>query len=377
MKTVFKKINNYIPLVPMVLFFCSILAVITHIITLNSRAAADFVNACISPVVRGTLAHLTGWLPFSLAEFILISSPIILVLLLVYCFRMAYADEATASRSYKSRLWRYITSLLSAAAFIYSVFVFGFSAGYAGSTIEARLGLDRQAVSADELRDTAFWLLEEIEGTLDEIDFVYADHSLMPYSLDEMNDKLNDAFDTLRKTHDFLPRLHSNIKYVMLSEPMTYTHISGVYTFFTGEANLNIHFPDYTLPYTAAHELSHQRGVAREDEANFMAFLVCTASEDAYIRYSGYQNLFEYVTSALYSASPDYYYEVIAAADLRIRYEMASYSKFFDKYRESTVSEVSGAINDTYLKAQGQEAGSKSYGRVVDLAVAYFKTLND
>ena len=102
---------------------------------------------------------------------------------------------------------------------------------------------------------------------------------------------------------------------------------------------------------------------------------MCASSEDAYIRYSGYQNLFEYVTAALYRANPDYYYEVIAETDLRIRYEMSAYSKFFDKYRESTVSEVSGAINDTYLKAQGQEAGSKSYGRVVDLAVAYFKTI--
>ncbi|MBQ4575358.1 MAG: DUF3810 domain-containing protein [Clostridia bacterium] len=376
MKTIFKKINTYIPLVPLVIFFFFILAVITHITIANSVAAADFVNSYIAPIIRGTLAHLTSWLPFSLAEFVLISSPVILAVLIVYCFRMAYADENETGRSYNSRLSRYIASLFSAAALIYTVFIFGFAAGYSGSTIEARLELDRQAVSAEELRDTAFWLLEETEATLDEIDFVYEGFSLMPYSLDEMNDKLNDAFSKLRETYDFIPGLRSNIKHVLLSEPMTYTHISGVYTFFSGEANLNINFPDYTLPYTAAHELSHQRGVAREDEANFIAFLVCASSDDAYIRYSGYQNLFEYVTSALYSANPDNYYEVISETDLRIRYEMASYSEFFDKYRDSTVSEVSGAINDTYLKAQGQKAGSKSYGRVVDLAVAYFKTLN-
>ena len=152
---------------------------------------------------------------------------------------------------------------------------------------------------------------------------------------------------------------------------MSYTHITGVYTFFTGEANLNVDFPDYTLPFTAAHELSHQRGVAREDEANFMAFLVCLKSEDAYIRYSGYLNLYEYVASALYSASPELYWQVYATVPGRVRAEMRAYSDFFDQYRDSVASEVTEVVNDTFLTIQGTE-GTKSYGMVVDLAVAYF-----
>ena len=52
--------------------------------------------------------------------------------------------------------------------------------------------------------------------------------------------------------------------------------------------------------------------------------------------------------------------------------EMAAYSVFFTKYANSTASTVTGAVNDTFLKLQGTE-GTKSYGMVVDLAVAYFK----
>jgi hypothetical protein len=37
------------------------------------------------------------------------------------------------------------------------------------------------------------------------------------------------------------------------------------------------------------------------------------------------------------------------------------------------VSQVSGSINNSYLQSQGTP-GTKSYGMVVDLAVAYFKT---
>ena len=157
----------------------------------------------------------------------------------------------------------------------------------------------------------------------------------------------------------------------MLSEAMSYTHITGVYTFFTGEANINITFPDYTLPYTAAHELAHQRGIAREDEANFVAYLVCIEADDPYIRYSGYLNLFEYVSSALWRADPELYKEAVSGLGINARYEMKAYSEFFDKYRNSVASEISGVVNDTYLTIQGTQ-GTASYGMVVDLAVAYY-----
>ena len=47
----------------------------------------------------------------------------------------------------------------------------------------------------------------------------------------------------------------------------------------------------------------------------------------------------------------------------------------FEPYRYSTASDVAEKVNDTYLKWQGETAGTKSYGLVVDLAVAYLKKL--
>jgi len=84
-------------------------------------------------------------------------------------------------------------------------------------------------------------------------------------------------------------------------------------------------------------------------------------------------NMFEYVANALYSADSDKYSEFIGETDVRIRKEMVSYNAFFEKYRESVASDVSDVVNDTYLKSQGQKEGTKSYGMVVDLAVAYYK----
>ena len=255
---------------------------------------------------------------------------------------------------------------------ICSLFLLAFAPAYRGSTLDKKMGLTRTEVSTAELYSTAVILADAITRVSGEISFAAYDFSIMPYGLDRMNELLLEAYDKVDDDLTFLSSMESRIKPVMLSRAMSYTHITGVYTFFTGEANLNVDFPDYTLPFTAAHELAHQRGIAREDEANFVAFLVCSASSDPYIRYSGYLSLFEHVSSALYLADPSLYTSVTRTLPRTVLYERMAYSRFFDTYRDSVASEISGAVNDTYLTIQGT-AGTRSYGMVVDLAVAYFR----
>ncbi|MBQ8850197.1 MAG: DUF3810 domain-containing protein [Clostridia bacterium] len=336
-----------------------------YIAFLLSEDFADFFNRYISSVFRAVMAYATSWIPFSLGEFLLILTPVIFAAIVIYGTKK-YADT-----------WRdvfiYCGSLVSVITLIFAAFTIGFAPAYRGATLDKKLGLDRQKVSAEELYATALILSEKVNEESEKITYnTKTDFSVMPYGIDGMNDRLIDAYDVACDKYTFVQRLDSKLKPVMLSELMSYTHITGVYSFFTGEANINVAFPDYTIPYTAAHELSHQRGIAREDEANFMAFLVCIDSEDAYIRYSGYLNLFEYVSSALYSASPELYYAAVDTLNADVRREMRAYSAFFDKYRDSTASKVSETVNNTSLILQGTE-GTKSYGMVVDLAVAYYK----
>ncbi|MBO5415775.1 MAG: DUF3810 domain-containing protein [Clostridia bacterium] len=330
---------------------------------LCSESFSDFFNRRIASVFRAALAYLTGWIPFSLAEMFIILIPVILMAIIIYATKR-YSDSW-------HDVFIYCGTMLSFVALLFSIFTVGFSSAYRGSTLDKKLGIERREVSAEELYETALVLVDKINGEVSEVAFEENGFSIMPYSYDVMNDKLIAAYDKACDKYTFVQRLDSRLKPVMLSELMSYTHITGVYSFFTGEANINVAFPDYTIPYTAAHELSHQRGIAREDEANFMAFLVCIESDDAYIRYSAYLNLYEYVASALSSASPELYAAVRAELSRDVIYEMRAYSEFYDKYRDSTASEVSNAVNNTFLVMQGTE-GTRSYGMVVDLAVAYY-----
>ena len=82
------------------------------------------------------------------------------------------------------------------------------------------------------------------------------------------------------------------------------------------------------------------------------------------------------MANALWRADKDLYYKAIAHLNVEVKHEMTAYNRFYDKYRETTVSKVSNTVNNTYLQSQGTP-GSRSYGMVVDLAVAYYRNTPD
>lgn len=358
-----------LPLWCIVCFTLAAVSTILYLVFRLSPVFSDWFNEHISSIGRRLLSYLTVWIPFSTAELLILLLPVILVALIVIGYRSCDDDSARS-------LWIYAGKLSSLLCIIWIIFVWNFAAGYSGKTLDKRLDLERTEVSAAELHQTALILSEQLQELSDEI--LFADEegsSVMPYSYREMNQKLMDAYDKYAETHDFPDHFYSRVKPVMLSGLMSYTHITGVYTFFTGEANVNVHFPDYTIPFTAAHELAHQRGVAREDEANMIAFLVCMESDDAYIRYSALLSIYEYVASALYSADKSLYASVYQTLSPTVIREEQAYARFFEKYSDNAIAKISETTNDLYLQSQGATAGTKSYNLVVDLTVAYYRPL--
>ena len=366
-KTAYRKLRRYVPTVSIWTFVLTLVCVGIHLLAKSIPAFADFMNFNVNHVFRGFLAYLTGWIPFSLAEGLILSIPVIAVVLGFLCVRVA-------KKSWRHVI-RYVTGILSIVCYFYISFVLTYGLGYVSTPVEDVLDIDRTDVSAVELQNTAMVLTEQINDLVGEVDFAFGGLSNMPYSLNRMSAKLSDAYESFCEKYTYVNTFRSRVKPIVLSEPLTYTHLSGIYSYMTGESNLNVNYPDFILPYTAAHEMAHQRGFAREDEANFIAFLVCMESDDPYIRYSGLMEVYSYVTNALYGADPNMYYYVRSGLDSRVSYEKNAYSIFFDKYRESVAATTTDKINDAYLQIQGT-VGTKSYGMVVDLVVAYYRSIN-
>jgi hypothetical protein len=166
---------------------------------------------------------------------------------------------------------------------------------------------------------------------------------------------------------------YPNVKKVLWSEFLSYQQISGVFSPFTIEAHYNGAMVSYNMPYTVCHELSHLRGFMREDEANFVSFLACISSEEPYFRYSDYLLGYIYVNNALYGEDRDLWREVRAILPKEVDKDLAANNAFWEKY-ETKVAEVAQQVNNGYLVVNGQEDGVKSYGRVVDLILAYYRS---
>lgn len=318
-----------------------------------------------SQILRGVLAAFTNVFPFSVGE-------MVLLLLIPAAVLYVLASNKYICDEDGKKYFRALRPLIIIILVLASVFFGVFGPCYFRNTLDENLGLQKEKVTAQELKYTAEQIVNEINSLSVKADSSGA--TVIPCGYNELVDDIKASFKDYCEKNEYISWFDSKPKLVSLSPVMTYTHISGVYSFFTGEANINFNYPDFVMPFTIAHEMSHQRGIAREDEANFLAFLVCINSENDYVRYSGLFNMLEYLLSALNKADKTLYKEFVQeSVTQNIRSELTAYSKFFEKYSNSAASQVAGSINNSYLESQGQKAGSASYGLVVDLAVAYYK----
>jgi hypothetical protein len=151
----------------------------------------------------------------------------------------------------------------------------------------------------------------------------------------------------------------------MMSRSLTY----GMVIPWTHEALINRDTPLPAIPFTVCHEMAHQRGIAREDEANFVGYLAARLHPDPDFRYSALRFALGEVLGQLARVDPKASGDLVAALSPAVRADYRLESEWARRHR-SAFSRVQAKAYDGYLKSQGQSDGLKSYGRVVDLLIA-------
>ena len=174
--------------------------------------------------------------------------------------------------------------------------------------------------------------------------------------------------------YDVLKGNYGAPKSILLSTPMCYTGITGFYFPFTNEANVNMAEPIPFLPFTTAHEMAHQRGFAKEDEANYIAYIACINHPDVNFQYSGTFAALSYSFNALAKVDMEKYRELISMCSTGVISDIKYNQEFWQDY-SGTIEKVGDKVNDTYLKSQNQQSGTNSYGEMVDLLLAGFREI--
>lgn len=347
----------------------ALLSLAVPIVSAVSSDIAELYTVTVGNFLRMVTAKISGVFPFSLTETVVVFS---LFTVLYIVARAIY--ESIKKVEYSQRFE--IRAMRVLACFVllgFAINNFSFASGNNRRPLEENMGLSRSSLTAQQLYECAEIAIDTANECISsgEIRRTPDGSSVLPYSYDELNEKLNMEFASYSEKYPFIGGFSSNVKRIALSDIMTHTHISGLYVSYTGEANINTNYPDYVVAFTYAHEMSHQRGIVREDEANFLAFTLLYESDDVYLRYCAAVQLLDYLFSELAAADTELYYQALMQCDRGIILEMNAFYNFFSPYRDSTASTVMGAVNDASIKLRGDSDGEKSYGLMIELAAAY------
>ena len=312
------------------------------------------------------VGFLTSLIPISLTELCaVLAIPAVITLIVVFIVRMKKSRDR---RRTAIKAGRFLAGFVSFAAFIYMT---AHGANFYRQPLEQLMELDTSGKSPEFLSQVCTELAthaaeERLLLTEDENGCVKFTEDIWT----ELS-RTDSGYEALTEDYPFLWTSISRQKPVQLSYLWSYTGIVGMYFPFFAECNVNIEQPDFCQPFTASHESAHSRGIAFENECNFLAFLSCINSEYPEYRYSGYLMAFKFCSNALYSADRELWETMAAVTSEGMWRDLRAENEYIRRF-EGEAKKVFTSANDTFIKVQGVKDGTRSYDRMTDLVLAYY-----
>ena len=312
------------------------------------------------------LGRLYAPVPFSVGEFLL---ALLLGGSLVWLIRaLILAARRRAGRP----LLRRLAALLAVWLWLWAGVCWLWSAAYQVPSFAQRAGIETGPYSAETLARVTDLFAQNAARLAGQMARDEEGH--FAESRSDCLERSLTLYDNLTREFPFLSMESVAPKPIFCSRLQSALGFTGVYSPFTGEANVNMDAPACLFPATVAHEMSHQRMVAREQEANFVGIAACIASDDPVFQYSGWLMGLIHLCNALYSVSPDTWYAIAGARFTpELSQDWNDNNAYWDAF-DSPVEDAATDAYDSFLKGNGQELGIRSYGACVDLLVAYFGT---
>ena len=340
-----------------------ILLTVAALLQLCARYAqnfADWYAHRIYPVLVKGIGGFSGFLPFSVVE---IGLYVLAAGLLWYLVKHISKPGRIACRG-----------IFLAGILLFSYMTCCGINYYAGAFSEYA-GLNPGKYTREELVELCEYLTERVNETAPELPEEGTEKNQAYRYQENRSQWRQESVAAMQAAGEQFPVLggyYPRPKEVAVSWILSVQQLCGIYSPFTIEANYNGDMPDYNIPHTMCHELSHLKGFMREDEANFIGYLACIDSRNPAFQYSGYLTGWVYAGNALAEADMETYVQLHGKLCESARMDLRENSVFWERY-EGKVAEAANQWNDTYLKMNNQADGVKSYGRMVDLMLAYRK----
>lgn len=342
----------------------SVVLIILHLLTRGNRPLMVWASERLVQPVHRALAALNSHLPFSVAEALIGLAAAAVIAYIIYILISMLRGGGRLKRLYAA-----VINLLAAGLAVYAGFCMLWGVYYYGDDFMTRSALKNENISVEQL--------EAVTRYFAELSNEYAER----VPRDEDGNYIADRAAILARSDKVYENIERELpclagpavraKGVYFSRLMSYTDFTGFFFPFTAEANVNTDFPPALFASTVAHELAHQRGVAKEQEANFVAVLASLAYGDTEYCYSACLLAYTHLGNALYSADYEAWKSIYLSLSEDVRRDFAANREYWVQF-ETPVQKVSNTVYEGFLYSYDQDMGLKSYGACVDLLVNCF-----
>lgn len=290
------------------------------------------------------------WIPFSITEVLMIGIIAGVIFLLV-----------TAIISFKKKKpWVAVGRLMTIALIVMGILVtYNATFEFAYNRKSLQIELYEGKVDKDDYYQIVDYFITDMNNCADELEFKENGELKKKYSNSQLNKVLKEQY--LKLDNNYFSSYTPKVKPMATSFIYTWFGITGWFFAPTGEAVVNLRTTNAELPFCFAHEMSHSKGVASENDAQMVAaYITLNDVDDAYLRYSGYINTLGSILSmAKYSSDPDAFKTLFSKIDAKIINNINYINRFWDK--NAVMLKFGDAVNDFYLKLSGQKGGSSDY----------------
>lgn len=331
----------------------------------NSQSAMRWLAHSITTPYKQAVGAICNAVSFSVAELVWVAFVLgSAAYIVVSAVRIVRAKGQRAAC-----VWRQAVGALILALAVYSGFTLLWGVNYYTGSVTQQMGVSTRNVSVTALTRVTQLFANHLNDTADDVP--RNESGLFDVSPDIIFADGADIYTALEQEYPFLEGPHIQPKPMAFSWLMSEINYTGFFFPFTGEANLNANQPACLLPATIAHELAHVRAVAPEQDCNFLAVRACETSGNVVYAYSGWLLGYIHLSNALYTVDYEAWKTVSTSLSDVVHADLADNSTYWARY-DTPAATAANQVYDSFLKSYSQTDGVKSYGRVVDLLVAWY-----